>query len=99
MTVYIASYIDLEFYENSYICRVSHDKSEAISAILNAASYTEKDGMLHQFGSFCDEYESYQELYDKISNECLLYDAEYDLYTLTCLEVQNLKCNEKEKKN
>ena len=79
-TVFVVVYYNTDEVENSEVIGVCDDKESAVSMLIKAAHYDEKDGVLRQYRMITNDYQSYQELYDKAFLEMQITD--HDVYRI-----------------
>ena len=86
--VYTVLYIHTDKPEYSEVLGVFINKSHAVSELLERANYRNNNGILTQYMKPCNEYDSFDDLFNIVNNEMELIDE--DIYRITELPLQ---CN------
>lgn len=79
-TVFTLMYVNVDVPANSEVIGVYNCKDVAIDALLKAAHYSEKNGILYQYLERTDEYESFAALREQVKNDLFLVDE--DIYRI-----------------
>jgi hypothetical protein len=79
-SVFVVVYYNVDEVKNSEVIGVYKEKKQAIDALLKAAHYDDKDGVLRQYRVITKDYESFGKLCEKVSTEMELVD--FDIYRI-----------------
>jgi hypothetical protein len=85
--VYVVFYINVDEPEYSEVLGVYKDKYSAVCGLLEKASYREIDGQLTYYMEPTNDYESLEELKDKVMEDMELNDL--DIYRIMQMRVYN----------
>jgi hypothetical protein len=79
-SVFVVVYYNVDEVKNSEVIGVYKEKKQAVDALIKAAHYDDKDGVLRQYRMITNDYESFKHLHEKVSNEMELVD--FDIYRI-----------------
>lgn len=80
MFVYVVFYIHTDMPEYSEVLKVCRSKEDAIHFLIKSANYQNMNGSLCQYMEYTDDYESYENLYNKVEKDMELKDT--DIYKI-----------------
>ena len=83
--VYVILYINIDNPEYSEVLGVYNDKNRAVNEIIQKAHYREVNGQLTYYMEPCNEYDSFDQLRQKVFEEMEIIDL--DIYRITSVRL------------